>query len=323
MNKNIFLIFIILLLVACDAEERIYDGPDIAYFDNKGIIREEIADVNTRITFRVVSPLAVGHDRQYNITKRFGSTMEEGVDYNFPKGRSFIISAGEYWIDINIDINPESLRATVDTLSFGLEALNGEVASFDSELQLHISKRCDFVPELYAGEYNHSTGLFPYQPDHTVTMEVVRNSDGSIDPNAIKVKKPYAADDFIIRLDYSNPKKVTPVVEMQQAGTLNTYDPWGEPVTVPFMVHTTEQHTYPRVFEKCENQSYLYACNGEFVIYMVCGVFFKDEDGSIIEGILGQGAAEERFTRLTPPYEGVERAQGHNIEIKANIINGK
>lgn len=327
MKKIIYLLIsgIALFASSCGKEERLYDGPDIAYFDNKGLVRDEIAENNTIMTFRIVSPLATKHDREYSILKRFGSTMEEGKDYSFPQGRKAVIKAGSYWVDVNIAMVPESLSAKVDTLAFGLEAYGGEVAAFDNELRLLVSKRCDFVPELYAGEYNHTTELFPYQPDHTVVMQVVRKEDGSVDPDALLIKRPYAGGDVLMRMDYSNPKKITPVIEMQPAGTISTYDPWMEIVTVPFYVHTTEQHTYPRIFEKRANESYLYTCSGEFIIYIVAGVFFKDEDGSIIEGILGNGAAEEKFKRLTLPYDTPAKgySEAMNVEVRAEVKSVK
>lgn len=326
MRKLISLLWIGMALLAagCEEDERIYGGPDIVYFDNQGILRDEIADNNTRMVFRLVSPKSVGHDREYSIVKRFGSTMEEGEDYTFPQGRNAVIKAGEYWVDMNIDINPESLSSKVDTISFGLEAHSGQVASFDSELRLLVSKRCEFVPELYAGEYEHSTRLFDYMPDHTVTMEVVTNPDGSVANDRLLIKKPYGESDVLMTLDYSNPKKVTPVIEMQPGGTISTYDPWLNPVSATFYVHTTEQHTYPRVFSKTDNESYLYTCSGEFVIYMVGGVFFHDEEsGEVYEGILGTGAAEETFKRTELPYAQPTAAYSEalNIEVRAEVIN--
>lgn len=318
---NLLFAGVVLLLAGCEPEERLYNGPDIAYFDKKGILREEIADNNTRMTFRIVSPKAVNYDREYTVTKRFGSTMEEGKDYSFPQNRKAVIKAGEYWTDVDIEIVPESLSARVDTLAFGLDSKSGEIAQFDNELRLLISKRCEFVPELYAGAYRHKTHLFEYMPDHTVYMEVVKNADGSIANDRLLIKKPYGKSDILVKLDYSNPKKVTPVVEMQLGGSIDTYDPWLNPVTVPFYVHTTEQHTYPRVFEKRPNESFIYTCSAEFVIYMIAGVFFQDDDGTTIEGILGKGAVEENFKRLEPPYDTPKNAwtEAMNVEMQSLV----
>lgn len=318
---NIILIGIAALLSACESEDRIYDGPDIVYFDNGGLVRDEIADNNNVMTFRIVSPLATKHDREYTIVKRFGSTMEEGEDYTFPNGRNVVIKAGEYWTDVNVMITPESLSANVDTLSFGIEPRSGQVASFDNELHLLVSKRCEFNPQLYAGTYLHRTTLFDYMPDHNVEMTVVKNPDGSIAEDKLLIKKPYTEGDIVVSIDYSNPKKVTPVIDMQVGGTVNTYDPWMKPVTVDFMVHTTEIHTYPRVYSKTDNESYLYTCSGEFVIYMIAGVFFKDDDGEMYEGIIGAGPATETFKRLTPPYQSSATAYSEalNVEVQAVV----
>lgn len=322
---DLLVLGIALLALGCEEEERLYDGPDIVYFDEQGILRDEIADNNTRMVFRIVSPKSVGHDREYAIVKRFGSTLEEGTDYTFPDGRTAVIKAGTWWTDVNIDINPESLSAKVDTITFGLEPHSGSVASFDSELRLIVSKRCEFVPSLYAGEYEHSTHLFDYMPDHTVTMEVVNAPDGSVIEDQLRIKAPYGESDILMKLDYSNPKKVTPVIEMQPGGTISTYDPWLNQVSATFYVHTTEQHTYPRVFTKCDNESYLYTCSGEFVIYMVGGVFFTSEDGEVYEGIIGSGAVEETFRRTELPYAqpAAMYSEAMNIEVQAEVIRNK
>lgn len=326
MKTIITLFWIVLagLLISCEQEERLYSGQDIAYFDKKGILRDEIADNNTRMTFRVVSPLAVKHDREYTITKRFGSTMEEGKDYNFPKGRKAVIKAGEYWADVDVDIVPESLSMRVDTLSFGLEARSGEVAQFDNQLQLIVSKRCEFDPVRYAGAYKHITRLFEYMPDHMVQLEVVREKDGSIAKDRILIKKPYGdkgGADIVVKLDYDlDPKKVTPVVEVQQAAEIQVNLPFGGQAVVPFYVHTTEQRSYP-VYKKQPNKSYLFTCSGEFVIYMVAGVFLNQEDGSVLDGVVGKAGAEEIFRRLEPPYETPKNVslEAMNVEVQALV----
>lgn len=323
---NILLAGMAILLAACEADERIYGGPDIVYFDNGGLVRDEIADNNTVMTFRLVSPVATKHDREYTIVKRFGSTMEEGVDYTFPKGRKAVIKAGQYWVDVDIAITPESLSAKVDTLSFGIEPHSGEVAQFDNELHLLVSKRCDFIPQLYAGTYKHRTTLFDYMPDHEVELTVVTNPDGSVAEDQLLIRKPYGESDVVMKMDYSNPKKVTPVIDMQVGGTISTYDPWMNEVTAEFYVHTTEIHTYPGVYTKSPNESYLYTCSGEFVIYVIGGVFFQDEKtGKVLEGIIGAGAAMETFKRLEPPYQASATAYSEalNVEVQAVVKTAK
>lgn len=318
---NILLIGIAALLAGCEVENRIYDGPDIVYFSNEGVLQEEITEDNAVLSFRLISPLATKHDREYTIVKRFGSTMEEGEDYNFPSGRKVVIKAGEYWADVKVSIEPESLSPKVDTILLGIEPHSGQVAQFDNELYLLVSKRCDFVPQLYAGTYLHRTTLFDYLPDHNVEMQVVTNPDGSVAEDRLLIKKPYTEGDLLVVMDYSNPKKVTPVIDMQVGGTVNTYDPWLKPVTTEFYIHTTEIHTYPNLFTKTTNDSFLTTCSGEFTIYVIAGVFFYDEDGEIYEGIMGNGPATETFKRLAPPYQSSATAYSEalNVEVQAVV----
>ncbi|MGL5683648.1 MAG: hypothetical protein ACRDDZ_11455 [Marinifilaceae bacterium] len=297
---------------SCQKDESYYDGPVIAYFDKKGIIRDEISDNNRVVVYRVVSPIATKYDREYTITRDMGSTITES-QYNL-LDRKVVIKAGNYWADGRVEFNPEALSSNVDVLILGLKPSHGAIASFDNKLKLNVSERCDFVPSLYLGDYVFESTLFG-RPSIMRKVEYLRNDDGSLNQHGVLIKDLYNVGyDVAMTMNYDDPKKVTPVVKPQRGGKVST-----QTGVLEFWVHTTDQYSYPGL-PKSANQSKLFTCSGEFNFYITFGVFMDNGDGTQKEGFLVGSPSYETLTKDVSPYTlSNTYVASENVEINAIV----
>lgn len=316
MNRiSLFLLFVLAFgFTSCEEEDSIYDGPNIAYFNNKGIIRDEISENNRTITFEVVSPLATDYDREYRVTRNIGNTLDENA-YNL-LDKNIIIKAGEYSGKGRIEFDTEKLSQQVDTLSLGLVPNHGKIASFDNVLRLMVSKRCDFIPEQYVGEYEFTSSIFGKSSINRL-VEVLKDADGRTVPNAILIRNLYAGGaDIEMYMNYDDPTKVTPVVKRQRGGYVNTQNG-----NLQFWVHTTEQYSYPKL-PKSPNKSYVYTCSGEFNFYITFGVFIDNGDGTQKEGFLVGSPSLEKLEKVISPYSMQNNfVPGDDMEIRGVVEN--
>lgn len=284
----------LLTLGACTYDEVIYNGPNIVYFDDKAVVRDEIDELNTDVTFRLVSPLATSYDREYRIQRAIGSTLE-ATAYEI-LSTSVVIPAGSYWGDGKVRFNPETLNANVDTLALRINPMDGQVAQFDDVLKMCVSRRCDFDPIRYKGEYSFYSSMF--FNGKLVDLDVVTDNQGLIVKDEILVKGWYLrGNDVRIKFVRSEDgKRIVPTVAVQAGGEVSTSEG-----LLPFRIHTTEMHAYPGLPTK-ENESFLFTCSAEMTIYLVFGLFRTLEDGTLQTGYLVGSPSEETLKRTSSPY---------------------
>ncbi|MGL4994115.1 MAG: hypothetical protein ACRC6R_08365 [Bacteroidales bacterium] len=293
--KNILTAALLLLsITACSFEEVIYDGPNIVYFDNKAEIRDELDELNSEVSFRLVSPLAKSYDREYKIQRAIGSTIDP-TNYEILT-TSVIIPAGSYWGDGKVSFSADALSAKVDTLALRINPMDGQVAQFDDLLKIYVSRRCDFDPIRYKGDYTFYSTMFG--GGKTVELDVVTDNQGLIVKDQIMVKSWYGrGNDVVMKFERSEDgKRIVPTVEVQSGGEVQV----GSSL-LPFKVHTSEMYSYPGL-PKSENESFLFTCSGEMTVYLVFGVFQTLEDGTLQTGYLIGSPSPEYLTKNSSPY---------------------
>ncbi|MEG0795335.1 MAG: hypothetical protein RR397_02325 [Odoribacter sp.] len=319
--KVLFLFSVLCGLLSCEADDIVYNGPDIAYFDKDAKLREEIDETNPVVSFRIVSPMATNYDREYKLAKRMGSSagIEEGVDFNLLT-KTVIIKAGSFDAWGKVAFTAERLSPKIDTLALGLVPINGSVANFDNILSIYVSERCEFDAVRYEGMYMHTSTMMKNR--HNVTVVALRDN-GQIVPNKLKVIDFYnVGTEVIIDFDHSDPARIVPRIKMQYGGMIETGPPLG---LQKFFIHTSEQYAYPNL-PASENKSHIYTCSGEIELYLTFGVFPKDADGNPIkdangleiEGFLQYSPTLETLEKLTSPYSAGYRS-ADNYEFRAVV----
>ncbi|MGL4412407.1 MAG: hypothetical protein ACRCTF_09895 [Bacteroidales bacterium] len=309
--QNILTAALLLLsITACSFEEVIYDGPNIVYFDNKAVLREELDELNSEVVFRLVSPLAKSYDREYKIQRAIGSTID-ATNYEILT-TSVIIPAGSYWGDGKVSFNADALTAQVDTLALRINPMDGQVAQFDDVLKMCVSRRCNFDPIRYKGEYTFFSTMFG--GGKTLELDVVTDNQGVIVKDEIKVLSWYGrGNDVNIKFERSQDgKRIVPTVDVQSGGEVQTSSG-----LLPFKIHTSEMYSYPGL-PKSENESFLFTCSGEMTIYLVFGVFQTLDDGTLQTGYLIGSPSPEYLTKNSSPYN-----LGNSKDSSSFTMNGE
>lgn len=298
--RIVLLALVAVVAASCKPTERIYDGPNIAYFDKGGLTRSEIVEETRVVSFNVISPLKVGYDRQYKLIRKFGSTLETS-EYSIVTPM-VTIKAGAYSGEGKVSFDPTVLAPKPDTLVLGIEAQDGDVAAFDNTMTLVVSQRCQFVPELYVGTYDFFCGLFGLGTQREVVL-ATEGEGGAVKPNAIKVKEMYGTmgADVEIILDDSDPTVVRPVIKMQYAGVIKVTDQNNQTIDADMQAMSTDQYSFPKL-PATPNTSTFSACTGELNLKVTLGVFVEQEDGSQLESHLYGSPSSDVLTKLTPPY---------------------
>lgn len=329
--KNIGIVILALaavFAVSCKAKTKTYDGPNVVYFDQSDEGSNELAESNKVLSFRLTSPLAVSYDREYTISRTFGSTLEEGVNFQI-LSKKVVIKANQYWADGDVEFMPETLSPNVDTLALRVtpSAGAGEVASFDNVYKMLVSKRCDVNIQDYVGRYKHVTwfpGNMGMETEREVTLAY--DANGNVIDNTLTVVDFYGSVNdgggpIKIMLDMSNPAKgVTPVVELQRARNIMITMPDGKPGETPAYVCTTEQISYPKL-PQSPNTSTLKTCSKEFNIMLTWGVFVELEDGTERSSHIEGTPSLEQLTYIPDSKSASVVSGGDNIEARSLICS--
>lgn len=319
-NINIVLLALAAMLAfSCQRDTIKYDGKDIVYFDSSAELSEEVAEANKAVSFRITSPLAVGYDRQYNITTAFGGSLVEGENYSIAT-KVITIKANQYWADGTVDFKPETLRPNVDSVLLQIKpsAGAGEVAAFDNKMVMYVSQRCEVIPSEMAGKYLYYTTMpGNYGAEAQREVIVAKDPEGNIIENTIRVKGWFGDGDVDIFLDKSNVNKgVIPVVYFQQSRPIQIQTE----AVLPGYVCTPDQHAYPNL-PVSENKSTMKTCTQVLSIYLTWGVRQDQEDGSVKEGHLEGTPCLEKLTRLDENGKPLSTiyGRGDNMDCRIKI----
>lgn len=322
-NINIILLALVALFISsCQRDVVKYEGKDIVYFDESAEISEEVATEGARpVKFRIVSPLAVGYDRQYNIVTAFGGSLVEGTNFTIAS-KSLTIKANDYWADGAVEFKPETLRPNVDSVMLQIKPAEGagEVAVFDNKLVMYVSQSCEVIPTEMAGKYMYYT-TFPGNYGAEVEREVLPavDNEGNYIENTITVKNWFGEGDVNLLLDKSlvaEGKGIKPVVEFQPSRQIEIQDK----LMLPGYVCTPEKHAYPNL-PISENNSSMKTCTQVISVYLTWGVRQELEDGNVREGHIEGTPCLDILTRLDEEGKPLKAKydSGNNMECRTRV----
>lgn len=182
--KKILLLTVlsVFTFIGCDTDDDrlIYNGDDIAYFDDSSATFLVTND-NPSFQVKILTTTLSDTDKTYNVsvfTVEDDTLPAAGLEAVLATS-TVTIPAGEYFGMISINGNFDAASETGSRLNLRLEDASGQVAGFNNTFALDVFKLCESD---LAGVYNVTTtyGFHDFLPDYSSnTIEgVVISSEG-------------------------------------------------------------------------------------------------------------------------------------------------